>query len=90
MLLTVHVAAGGLALVLGAVALLGKKGGTIHRRSALLFVYAMLVAKALSESFTTGPMRALPIVLLFGTMFYWLWRVRARRSLPVVVRYDSI
>ncbi len=36
-------AAGGLAIVLGAVALLVKKGGTVHRRSGLLFVYAMLV-----------------------------------------------
>jgi uncharacterized membrane protein len=42
MLLPIHVAAGGLAIVLGAVALLVKKGGTIHR-SGLLFVYAMLV-----------------------------------------------
>ncbi len=24
-------------------------------------------------------MRALPIFLIFGTMFYWLWRVRSRR-----------
>ncbi len=38
MLLPIHIAAGGLALVLGAVALLVKKGGTIHRRSGLLFV----------------------------------------------------
>ena len=43
MLLPIHIAAGGLAIVLGAVALLVKKGGTIHRRSGLLFVYAMLV-----------------------------------------------
>ncbi len=42
-LLPIHVAAGGLALVLGAVALSVKKGGTIHRRSGLLFVFAMLV-----------------------------------------------
>src|SRR5687768_1676290 len=41
------------------------------------------VAKILPEPFTTGPMRALPIVLLFGTMSYWLWRVRSRRALPV-------
>src|SRR5437773_2038960 len=46
MLLPIHVAAGGLAIVLGAVALLAKKGGTIHRRSGLLFVYAMLVMGA--------------------------------------------
>ena len=43
MLLPVHIAAGGLALVLGAVALLAKKGGTIHRRTGLLFVCAMIV-----------------------------------------------
>jgi len=42
-LLPIHVAAGGLALVLGAVALTVKKGGTIHRRSGLLFVCAMIV-----------------------------------------------
>src|SRR5262245_19568591 len=43
MLLPIHVAAGGLAIVLGAVALVVKKGGAIHRRSGLLFVCAMLV-----------------------------------------------
>src|SRR5205809_1172659 len=218
MLLPIHVAAGGLALVLGAVALSVKKGGTIHRRSGLLFVYATLVmgisasilgnvlgglmpvyfvgtalttvrtvspwtrrinvaaltvavglalvdivggikafnspggflngvpflmffflaavmilaatgdvrimrfgmprggprlarhlwrmcfalfiaagsffsvrervAKILPVPFTTAPMRALPILLLFGAMFYWLWRVRGRRTLPVLVRHD--
>jgi hypothetical protein len=232
LLLPIHIAAGGLAMVLGAVALSVKKGGTIHRRSGLLFVYAMLVmgfsasilglrnsptdgnlvaglmtlyfvgtalttvrpvspwtrrinaaaltvvlglalvsivggvkafnspllspggvpfrtigvmsfvlatvmilaaagdvrimrfglprggprlarhlwrmcfalfiaagsffsirervAKILPEPFTSGPMRALPILLLFGAMFYWLWRVRARRTLPVLVRHDSV
>src|SRR6266550_3959603 len=43
MLLSIHIAAGGLAIVLGAVALLVKKGGTIHRRSGLLFVCSMIV-----------------------------------------------
>ena len=47
------------------------------------------VATILPEPFTTAPMRALPIVLLFGAMFYWLWRVRGRRTLPVLVRHDS-
>ena len=219
-LLPIHIAAGGLALVLGAVALMVKKGGTIHRRSGLQFVYAMLVmgvsaailgnvggglmavyfvvtalttvrpaspwtrglniaalivvlglatldilggvkafnspkgnlngvpfamlfflaaimilaaigdlrvmrfgvprggprlarhlwrmcfalfiaagsffsirervAKILPEPFTTGPMRALPILLIFGAMFYWLWKVRGRRTLPVVVRHDPM
>jgi uncharacterized membrane protein len=220
MLLPIHVAAGGLAIVLGALALLVKKGGTVHRRSGLLFVYAMLVlgttaailgnvlgglmtvyfvatalttvrpvspwtrginvaalavavglalvdivggvkafnsprgflngvpfpmffflaavmiaaaagdlrimrfglprggprlarhlwrmcfalfiaagsffsirarvASILPEPFTTAPMRALPILLVFGAMFYWLWRVRRRRTLSVLVRHDSM
>jgi hypothetical protein len=232
MLLLIHIAAGGLAIILGAVALSVKKGGTIHRRSGLLFVYAMLamavtasilsvlngradgnvlaavltayfvgtalttvrpvsswtrringvaltvavvlaagcvfngatmintpgrdlngvpnqtagtmsliigvllvmavagdvrimrfgmprggprlarhlwrmcfalfiaagsffslrerVAQILPEPFTTGPMRALPILLVFGAMFYWLWRVRGRGTLPVFVRHDSV
>ena len=45
------------------------------------------VAQVLPEPFTTGPMRALPIVLLFGAMFYWLWRVRARNHGVSPVRY---
>ena len=39
------------------------------------------VARVLPEPFTTGPMRALPVVLVFVAMFYWLWRLRARRPL---------
>jgi hypothetical protein len=48
------------------------------------------VAKILPEPFTTAPMRVLPILLLFAAMFYWLWRVRGRRTLPVLVRHDSM
>jgi uncharacterized membrane protein len=40
------------------------------------------VAIILPEPFTTGPMRALPFLLLFGTMFYWLWRLRRRGITP--------
>jgi predicted membrane protein DUF2306 len=47
------------------------------------------VAKVLPAPFTTAPMRALPILLVFAAMFYWLWRVRSRRALPVIVRHDS-
>ena len=48
------------------------------------------VAKILPEPLTTGPMRALPILLLFGAMFYWLWRVRGRRALPVILRQEIV
>ena len=46
MLLPVHIVGGGLAIVLGAVALSVKRGGTIHRRAGLLFVGTMLVTAA--------------------------------------------
>ena len=42
MLLPVHIVAGGLAIILGFIALAASKGATLHRRSGLLFVYAML------------------------------------------------
>lgn len=48
------------------------------------------VAKILPEPFTTAPMRMLPILLIFAAMFYWMWRVRRRRPLPVIVRHDAM
>lgn len=42
MLLPVHIVAGGLAIIFGGVALVASKGATLHRRSGLLFVYAIL------------------------------------------------
>jgi len=47
------------------------------------------VGTILPEPFTTGPMRALPILLVFSAMFHWLWRLRGRRTLPMLVREDS-
>ena len=40
------------------------------------------VAKILPEPFTTPLMRALPVLLIFVAMFYWLWQVRVRRLVP--------
>jgi len=42
MTLLFHILAGALGLVLGAVALSATKGATLHRRSGIVFVYAML------------------------------------------------
>jgi uncharacterized membrane protein len=42
MMLTVHILAGGLSLVLGTVALSVTKGSPLHRRSGRLFVHAMV------------------------------------------------
>lgn len=41
-LLPIHIVAGGLAILLGSVALLARKGRGLHRRSGGLFVYAMV------------------------------------------------
>ena len=38
------------------------------------------VAAILPAPFTTPAARALPVLLVLVTMFYWLWRVRFRRS----------
>jgi hypothetical protein len=42
-LLPIHIAAGGLAVILGFVALAVRKGGLSHRRVGMAFVYSMLV-----------------------------------------------
>ncbi|HEY7288671.1 MAG TPA: hypothetical protein VH583_02455 [Vicinamibacterales bacterium] len=41
------------------------------------------VAKVLPEPFLSAPMRALPVLLVFVAMFYWLWR---RRNVRVSTR----
>jgi hypothetical protein len=43
MLLQIHIVAGALAMILGAVALLARKGARRHRRSGLLFACSMLI-----------------------------------------------
>ena len=42
MILPAHILAGVLALVFGYVALYATKGATLHRKSGMLFVYAMV------------------------------------------------
>src|SRR5215212_7577402 len=74
MLLPIQIIAGGLAIVLGGVALSVKKGGTIHRRSGILFVYAMVVMgvtasvlEYLKGSAASGVIAPLITVYLVGT-----------------------
>ena len=74
MLLPIHIVAGGLAIILGAIALSVKKGGTIHRRSGILFVYAMVVMgitasilELLKGSAATGVIAPLMTIYLVGT-----------------------
>ena len=50
--------------------------------TASFFSIRARVAKILPEPFLAGPRRALPVLLVFVAMFYWLWRVRGRVALP--------
>jgi hypothetical protein len=56
-LLPIHILAGGLALVFGYVALSAAKGATLHRKSGMLFVYAIVtlsLSGALMEALKTS------------------------------------
>jgi hypothetical protein len=48
MMLLVHIVAGGLGIILGFVALYAAKGATLHRKSGMLFVYAMVTMSVLA------------------------------------------
>jgi hypothetical protein len=46
------------------------------------------VATILPGPLSNAPMRALPILTIFGSMFYWLWRIRRARRPSLVIRHD--
>jgi uncharacterized membrane protein len=70
--LLVHILTGTLAVVVGYVALYAAKGGTLHRRSGMLFVYAMIVMAALGMVITivrgVSPAANIPAGLLTITL----------------------
>lgn len=49
-LLPVHITAGLTAIVAGFVALSALKGGTLHRKGGIIFVYAMMIMSASGAS----------------------------------------
>jgi uncharacterized membrane protein len=87
MLLSVHIVAGGLAIVLGAVALIAAKGGTLHRKSGMLFVYAMVtlslsgaLMEALNKSVTSVNVVAGLLTFYFVTTALLTVRPRLQAS----------
>lgn len=58
-LLPVHIVAGSIGLIAGAVALFARKGGRVHRKSGMIFVYAMLVMSALGAGIAAVAHRGL-------------------------------
>jgi uncharacterized membrane protein len=64
----VHIVAGSLGLLFGYVALYAAKGGTLHRKSGMLFVYAMLTVAAVGLTIAAvrgvAPALNIPVALL--------------------------
>lgn len=54
MTLVVHILAGGMGLISGYIALYSAKGATLHRKSGILFVYAMLAMSLLGMVIAAG------------------------------------
>jgi uncharacterized membrane protein len=87
-LLPFHVLAGILALVFGYVALYATKGATLHRRSGMLFVYAMVTLSLSGALMDAWKTRSITVNVVAGLMtFYFVTtglltvRPRARESL---------
>jgi Predicted membrane protein (DUF2306) len=86
-LLPIHILAGGLALVFGYVALYAAKGATLHRKSGILFVYAMVtlslsgaLMEALKSSMTSVNVVAGLLTFYFVTTALLTVRPRPQTS----------
>lgn len=70
-LLPVHITAGALALVAGAVAMFALKGGTLHRKSGMVFVIAM-VTMTCSAVVIAAFFRPNRVNVVAGTLTFYL------------------
>lgn len=69
-MLTLHVAAGLIAIPAGAVAMTARKGSVLHRRAGIAFVAAMLVMSALGAVLAVR--QSTPISVLAGMLTFYL------------------
>lgn len=79
-LIYIHAATGGIALAGGTIALLTKKGGRFHRKSGLIFFYAMLISALL----------ALIIALIPGHFSPFLFSIGLFSSYFILSGYSSL
>jgi uncharacterized membrane protein len=70
-LLPFHILAGVLALVFGYVALCATKGATLHRRSGMLFVYAMVTLSLSGASMDAWKTRSLSVNVVAGLLTFY-------------------
>ena len=67
-LLYIHVISGAIALLSGSVSLVAKKGGYLHRKSGLVFVFTMLVSAIVSMAVAVQPSHNSPFLLSVGIL----------------------
>ena len=97
-LLPIHIFAGALALAFGYPALFSPKGGTLHRRSGRLFVYAMVVLALSGAVIATLNSSSSSLIAGLLTFYFvttslltvrkaprWPWIERAGVALAIVV-----
>jgi uncharacterized membrane protein len=70
-LLPFHILAGVLALVFGYVALYATKGATLHRRSGMLFVYAMVTLSLSGALMDAWKTRSISVNVVAGLMTFY-------------------
>lgn len=68
--LLIHILAGGLGLVAGAVALCAAKGARLHRQSGMLFVYSMSTASASGAGIAA--LRSIEVSMIGGLLAVYL------------------
>jgi uncharacterized membrane protein len=72
LILLVHILAGALGLLFGYVALSAAKGGTVHRKSGRLFVYAMLTMSIGGIAIAAGQVVAPALNIPAGLLTFYL------------------
>lgn len=70
MLMTIHIAAGSIGLIAGAVALFARKGRTVHRQGGMVFVIAMLAMSASAIPLAVSAQK--PTSMMGGSLTFYL------------------
>jgi len=65
-IILIHAALGGIALLAGTIAILSKKGGRFHKRSGILFYYSLLVSVVMSLLIAVLPGHESPFLFSIG------------------------
>jgi len=95
---------GGVALLASASDLRAKRSGGLRGARRLArhlwrMCYALFIAAGsfflgqadeFPEEIRIFPLLAMPILIVFGMMFYWLWRLRFKRLLPALMKMNPV